>query len=53
MFVYLPLLVLVIGALAYGLSKNPEVKEMGRLSFACGLLVFLFVFATHSVTLPH
>lgn len=41
----IPVLVLVVGALVYGLSANPKVQEMGRLAFASGLLVTLFVVA--------
>jgi hypothetical protein len=28
-------------ALVYGLSSNPKPAELGRLSFACGLLALL------------
>jgi len=41
MVIYLSLLVCVIGALIYALSANPKMVELGRLSFACGLLAFL------------
>jgi hypothetical protein len=41
MVIYLSLLVCVIGALVYALSANPKMQELGRLSFACGLLAFL------------
>ena len=41
MVIYLPLLVALLGVLAYALSANPKVQELGRLSFACGLLAFL------------
>lgn len=41
MVIYLSLLVCIIGALAYALSSNPKIGELGRLSFACGLLAFL------------
>lgn len=41
MFIYLSLLVCVIGALVYALSANPKLVELGRLSFWVGLLVFL------------
>jgi hypothetical protein len=34
-------LVLVLGALLYKVSKDPELKEMGRIMFFCGLLVCL------------
>lgn len=41
MIIFLSLLVALIGALVYGLSSNPKVQELGRLSFGCGLLAFL------------
>ncbi len=45
-----PFLVCVVGAFAYVASKtNPDIKEMGRIAFAFGLLVTLFVIATHVV----
>lgn len=41
MIIYLSLLVAVVGVLTYALSANPKLVEIGRLSFACGLLAFL------------
>lgn len=41
MIIYLSLLVALVGMLAYALSANPKIQELGRLSFACGLLAFL------------
>jgi Na+/phosphate symporter len=41
MVVYLSLIIAVAGILMYALSTNDKVKEIGRLSFACGLLAFL------------
>lgn len=41
MEIYLSLLVAVVGVLMYALSANPKLQEIGRLSFACGLLAFL------------
>ena len=41
MIIYLSLLVCLIGLLAYALSANPKVAELGRLSFWVGLLAFL------------
>jgi Na+/phosphate symporter len=49
MVIYLSLLVALVGVLAYALSTNPKVQEIGRLSFACGLLAFLFHFTGPSV----
>jgi Na+/phosphate symporter len=37
----LPLLVCLVGLLIYALSKNGDVKEIGRIMFAFGLLVVL------------
>lgn len=41
MIILLSLLVCVLGLLAYALSANPKITEVGRLAFACGLLAFL------------
>ncbi len=46
MIIYLSLLVCLLGALAYILSTNPKLQELGRLAFACGLLAFLLCFCT-------
>ena len=48
--ILLPLLIAIIGAFVYVASKtNAKVAEIGRLAFACGLLVTLFEVATHVV----
>jgi Na+/phosphate symporter len=41
MTIYLSLLCALVGLLMYALSSNPKLQEIGRLSFACGLLAFL------------
>lgn len=41
MIIYLSLLVCLIGLLAYALSANPKVADLGRLSFWVGRLAFL------------
>jgi len=41
MNIYLSLLVAVVGVLAYALSNNGKVQEIGRISFFAGLLAFL------------
>lgn len=41
----IPFLVCIIGALIYALVTRTEPKEMGRIMFACGLLVTLFFVA--------
>lgn len=46
-----PLLVCIVGLLTYALSTNAKVCELGRLAYASGLLVTLFVFATRMVHL--
>lgn len=45
MQIYLSLLVALIGVLMYVLTANPKMQEIGRISFFCGLLAFLIVFA--------
>lgn len=41
-----PLVVCLFGLLIYLLGANPKTQEMGRLAYACGLLVTLFSVAT-------
>jgi hypothetical protein len=41
MSIYLSLLVALVGVLAYALSANPKVQEIGRISYFAGLFVFL------------
>jgi len=50
--IILPALVAVLGALAYAITQNAKVAELGRLAYACGLLVTLFVVAQHVARLP-
>lgn len=40
----LPAIVAVLGGVTYAVSTNAKVSEIGRLSFACGLLAFLLGF---------
>ncbi len=50
MSMYLALLVCVIGLIMFFAAKtNPDVKELGRLAYFAGLIVFLFQTATHVV----
>lgn len=44
-----PLLVCLIGVLAYALSTNAKVAELGRIGYFAGLLVTLFEVATHVI----
>ena len=41
MTIFLSLLVALIGAGVYALAANAKLVELGRLSFACGMLAFL------------
>lgn len=47
-----PLLVTLVGMLAYGLSSNPKLAELGRLTFFAGLLVTVSIAAHTTVRLP-
>ncbi len=49
--ILLPFLVAIIGILAYALASNAKIAEIGRIAFACGLLVTLFYAATHVIKL--
>lgn len=46
-----PVLFAVAGALVYALSSNAKIAELGRLAFACALLVLMFALARHVVKL--
>jgi Na+/phosphate symporter len=45
MYIYLSLLIAIIGVLMYGFVTNPKLQEVGRIMFWVGLLVFLWHFA--------
>lgn len=45
MTIYLSLLIALLGLLAYALSTNPKLVEIGRISYFAGLLAFLLVIA--------
>lgn len=51
MVIYLPFLICLVGLLMYVLS-NGKVSELGRLAFAVGLLVGLFLVPGHAIRLP-
>jgi Na+/phosphate symporter len=51
MWIYLSLLVALIGVLMYALSVNPKLQEIGRICFGCGLLAFLLASAGPLVSL--
>ncbi len=46
-----PVILLMIGVLMYFLSSNPKVQEVGRIMFACGLLVLTFVLSREVIRL--
>ena len=48
----IPLLVCLLGLLTYALAANPKATEIGRLAFACGLLVALLVWGHGSIRIP-
>jgi hypothetical protein len=52
MIIFAPLLAAVIGALGYALAANPKLSELSRITFACGVLVFLFLISTTKLTFP-
>jgi hypothetical protein len=43
MTAYVSLVVSVVGLLVYGFSANAKLAEVGRIVFAIGLLVFLWL----------
>ena len=52
MTIYVNLLLAILGLLVYALAGNSKAAEAGRLTFAVGLLVFLFKLAPSVVHLP-
>lgn len=53
MIIYLSLLVALAGVLMYALCANPNLQEIGRICFFCGLLAFLLGFSGHAISLVH
>jgi hypothetical protein len=51
--IYLPLLVCIIGLIVYLLSAHAKAQELGRLSFAIGLLVFLWLIGAGHTLVVH
>lgn len=47
MYIYLSLAIAIIGVLAYALSSNPRISEIGRLAYFAGLFVFLMQWGPH------
>jgi positive regulator of sigma E activity len=46
-----PLVFMIVGALAYALSANVKIQEMGRLLFAAGAFALAFALATTKFSL--
>ncbi len=44
MTIYISLAVALAGCLVYAFAANPKLSEIGRISFASGLLAFLLTF---------
>ncbi len=51
-FILLLALVVIAGLLTYVLCGNEKFQEIGRLLFACGILVFLLCFSQFLKLLP-
>ncbi len=47
--ILVPLVVLIVGALAYALSANGKLSELGRIAYFVGLLWLVYLFAGHLV----
>jgi Na+/phosphate symporter len=47
----LPLVIAIVGALAYALSANPKVQELGRLLFAAGVFALAFALSSYKFSL--
>jgi Na+/phosphate symporter len=47
----LPLVIAIVGALAYALSANPKVQELGRLLFAAGVFALAFALSGYKFSL--
>lgn len=48
----IPLVVAIIGLLAYVLASNPKISEVGRILFLVGALVTVAVLAGHTLRMP-
>jgi uncharacterized membrane protein len=47
----IPILFAILGALAYALSANPKIQELGRLLFAAGVFALAFNLAGYKFAL--
>ncbi len=52
MAIYLSLLVAIIGMIMYYAASGAKTQEIGRLSFAVGLLAFLLKYTERLLQLP-
>jgi len=52
MIIYLSLLIALIGGVVYLISSRPQLAELGRIAFFCGLLAFLLQSA-HLISVVH
>lgn len=52
MTAYIPMLLAIIGLLVYAIATNAKLVEIGRLTFAIGLLVLTFELAKRTIHLP-
>lgn len=43
----LPAVLVIAGLIVYLLASNPKAAELGRLTFACGLLALAFALSGH------
>ena len=43
MYIYISLLIALVGVLMYALAANPKLIEIGRIAFFAGLLSFLLM----------
>lgn len=46
-----PILFLILGLLLYALASNGKVAELGRITFACAMLITLWTLAAKVVRL--
>jgi len=46
-----PLVIAVIGALVYALAGNAKATELGRITFACGMLWLVYSLVGHTMHL--
>lgn len=49
MIALVPIICAILGALAYALSANGKVAELGRLVFLASMIALMISFASHTV----